>query len=226
MDWSAPPAVARRSQAERTARSDTAMLDAAVTLIVTRGIGGMTLKEVGQLAGYSRAMAGWRFGTKANLCAFVVRAVGEEWLAALRTAVRAQRGLAAIHAATDAHYRFVRDGATRIKAFYTLWFESTGPDSELKQVIANIHERRHRDVEAWIREAIAAGDLPNDLDVRAIAAQFCATIIGIVYQWLVNPAAGGAIEALHAGLKEQMTRALSPSAQGVHTAPVSIGVHA
>lgn len=199
------------------------MLDAAVTLIVTRGIGGMTLKEVGELAGYSRAMAGWRFGTKANLCAFVVRAVGEEWLDALRTAVRAQRGLAAIHAATDAHYRFVRDGATRIQAFYTLWFESTGPDPELKQVIANIHERRHRDVEAWIRDGIAAGEVPDDVDVRAVAAQFCATIIGIVYQWLVNPAAGDAIAALHAGLKEQMTRALARSAQGGRTAPQTTG---
>ena len=185
------------------------MVDAAVALIVKRGIPGMTLKEVGELAGYSRAMAGWRYGTKANLCAFVVRAVGEEWLRALNEAVQHENGLDAILAATDAHYRFVRDGADRTRTFYTLWFDSTGPDPELKQVIANVHERRQRDVETWIAQGIAAGNVRPDAEIKTIAAQFCATIIGIVYQWLVNPQAQREIKALHEGLKQQMSRALA-----------------
>ncbi len=200
---------ARRTHAERSALSDTRMVDAAVVLIVKHGIPGMTLKEVGELAGYSRAMAGWRYGTKANLCAFVVRAVGEEWLLTLNEAVREKNGLDAIHAATDAHYHFVRDGADRIRAFYSLWFDSTGPNEELKRVIANVHERRQRDVEAWIAQGIAAGTVRHEAEVQVIAAQFCATIIGIVYQWLVNPQAQGQIKALHEGLKQQMSRALA-----------------
>jgi AcrR family transcriptional regulator len=205
----------RRTQAERTALSETRMLDAAVNLIITRGIAGMTLKEVGELAGYSRAMAGWRYGSKAALCSMVVRAVGEDWLQAMAAAVHDKVGLAAIHAATDAHYRFVRDGADRIRAFYILWFDSIGPDPDLKQVIANIHERRRRDVEAWITQGITAGTINGQVDVRSIAAHFCAAIIGIVYQWLVTPDADTQIKALHEGLKQQMTRALVPTPIGV-----------
>ncbi len=210
----APPTPVRRTQAERTALSDARMLDAAVTLIVERGTGGTTLKDVGELAGYSRGLASARFGNKGTLFAFIVKAVGEEWLEALRAAVTGKVGLAAICAATDAHYRHVRAGTARIRAFYCLWFDSIGPDAELKQVIANVHERRQRDVEAWIRQGIEAGAVRADVDVTAVARQFCAAIIGIVYQWLVTPDAHRLIEDLHTGLKQQMTRALARDTTG------------
>ena len=200
----------RRSHAERTALSDARMLDAAVSLIVTRGAAGTTLKEVGELAGYSRGLASVRFGNKAALFAFIVRSVGEEWLATLREAVRDQVGLPAILSATDAHYCFVRDGAERIRAFYSLWFDSIGPDADFKLTIANVHERRQRDIEAWIRSGIAQGSVPSEVPVNAVAQQFCAAIIGIVYQWLVRPEATDHLQDLHIGLKQQMTLARMP----------------
>lgn len=208
MNLAARNLTVRRSHAERTALSDTRMLDAAVQLIVSRGAAGTTLKEVGELAGYSRGLASARFGNKAALLAFIVRAVGEEWLDALQVAVRDKVGLQAIHAATDAHYCFVRDGAERIRAFYSVWFDSIGPDPDLKQTIANVHERRQRDIESWVRSGIAAGEVSPDVPVAAIAQQFCAAIIGIVYQWLVRPEATDQLLELHEGLKQQMTRAL------------------
>jgi AcrR family transcriptional regulator len=208
MNLAAKSLPVRRTHAERTALSDARMLEAAVRLIVTRGTAGTTLKEVGELAGYSRGLASARFGTKAALLAFIVRAVGEEWREALREAVREKVGLQAIHAASDAHYCFVRDGAERIRAFYSLWFDSIGPDADLKQTIANVHERRQRDIESWIRSGIAAGQISGDVPVSAVAQQFCAAIIGIVYQWLVQPEATDQLLELHAGLKQQMTRAL------------------
>jgi len=206
------PERAPRTQAERTAISDARMLDAAVRLIVERGAEGTTLKEVGEAAGYSRGLAGYRFGSKANLFSFIVRSVGEEWLRELGQAVENKVGLDAILAATDAHYHFVLEAADRIRAFYILWFNSIGPNLEFKQVIANVHERRQTDVEAWIRRGVVAGKVREDVDVRAIADQFCATIIGIVYQWLVTPDARDSIERLHEGLKQQMISALGKPA--------------
>ncbi len=202
------PEDAPRTQAARTALSDARMLDAAVQLIVERGANDTTLKEVGELAGYSRGLAGYRFGSKANLFSFIVRSVGEEWLRELGQAVENKVGLDAILAATDAHYHFVLESANRTRAFYILWFNSIGPDLELKQVIEHVHERRQKDVEAWIQRGVAVGKVRNDVDVRGIADQFCAAIIGIVYQWLVAPDAQDSIEQLHAGLKRQMIGAL------------------
>lgn len=198
-----------RTQAQRTALSDARMLDAAVGLIVEKGADGTTLKEVGEFAGYSRGLAGYRFGSKANLFSYIVRSVGEEWLRELGQAVENKVGLEAIIAAADAHYHFVLEAADRIRAFYILWFISIGPDVEFKQVIAHVHERRQKDVEAWIESGVAAGKVRKDIDVRAIADQFCAAIIGIVYQWLVAPDAHESIKQLHDGLKQQMVSVLS-----------------
>jgi AcrR family transcriptional regulator len=198
------------TQPERSALSDARMADAAVALICERGAGATTLKDVGLRAGYSRGLASYRFGTKAGLWSFLIRMIGEEWLAELQQAVADTSGVDTIHAAVDAHCRFLLDSSERIRAFYILWFESVGPDPALREVITGAHQRRQRDVEAWIRGGIEAGTVGPDVDVPAVAEQFCAAIIGIVYTWLVSPLAHGEVRHLHAGLKQQMTTALSP----------------
>lgn len=183
-------------------------MDAAVALICERGTVATTLKDVGVLAGYSRGLAGYRFGTKAGLWSFLVRTIGEQWLAELELAVAETSGLDTLHAAVDAHCRFLLDSSRHIRAFYILWFDSVGPDAPLKEVIAKIHERRQRDVEGWISSGIEAETVRRHVNVRAIAEQFCAAIIGIVYQWLIAPLAHAQVRELHAGLKAQMTQAL------------------
>lgn len=186
------------------------MADAAVALICERGAAGTTLTDVGVRAGYSRGLASARFGSKAGLWAFLVRTIGEEWLGELRLAVAGTCGLETVHAAVDAHCRFLLESSERIRAFYILWFDSVGPDPELRAVIAGAHRRRQRDVEEWIVSGIDAGTVPDDVDVVAVAEQFCAAVIGIVYSWLVSPPAQVQVRQLHAGLKHQMTRTLGP----------------
>jgi AcrR family transcriptional regulator len=200
------------TQLERSALSDARMADAAVALICEHGAGATTLKDVGLRAGYSRGLASYRFGSKAGLWSFLVRRIGEEWLATLQQAVAGTSGVATIHAAVDAHCRFLLDSSERIRAFYILWFESVGPEPALRDVIAGVHERRQRDVEKWIRGGIEAGTVRPDVHVAAVAEQFCAAIIGIVYTWLASPLAHAEVRRLHTGLKEQMTAVLSPSA--------------
>jgi AcrR family transcriptional regulator len=201
-----------RTQEERSALSDARMAEAAVALICRRGTAATTLKDVGVLAGYSRGLAGYRFGSKAGLWSFLVRTIGEAWLAELEWAVAGTTGLATIRAAVDAHCRFLLESSDRIRAFYILWFDSVGPDAELKEVIAKIHERRRDDVESWIRSGVESGAIPPDVDVRTAAEQFCAAIIGIVYQWLASPLDHARVQQLHEGLKDQMTQALGPDA--------------
>lgn len=199
----------RRTQAERTALSDARMLDAAVALICERGSAGTTLKDVGERAGYSRGLASYRFGNKSGLFAFIIRSIGEKWLRELRRAVQDKVGLQAIEAATNAHHAFISAGTDHIRAFYILWFDSIGPDPELKNLVANIHERRRRDVAAWIKNGIAASVIDESVNVDATAEQFCAAIIGIVYQWLVTPDNEAHIYQLHEMLKVQTALSLN-----------------
>jgi AcrR family transcriptional regulator len=206
------------TQPERSALSDARMADAAVALLCERGAGATTLKDVGLRAGYSRGLASYRFGSKAGLWSFLIRTIGEEWLAELQQAVAGTSGVDTIHAAVDAHCRFLLDSSDRIRAFYILWFESVGPDPALRDVITRAHQRRQRDVEEWITGGIEAGTVRRGVDVPAVAEQFCAAIIGIVYTWLVSPLAHAEVRHMHAGLKQQMTATLSPN-----SAPEPVG---
>jgi AcrR family transcriptional regulator len=201
--------IARLTQEERSALSDARMADAAVRLICERGAAATTLKDVGLEAGYSRGLASYRFGSKAGLWVFLIRTIGEDWLAELRAAVDGTTGIDTIHAALDAHCHFLLESSDRVRAFYILWFDSVGPDEELRGVITGVHRRRRRDVEEWIRQGIEVGQIPADVDVGGIAASFAAGVIGIVYTWLVSPVARDEVRALHDGLKQRMTEALS-----------------
>ncbi len=190
----------RMSHAERTDRSDRLMLEAAIQLIVQRGTDKTTLKEVGEQAGYSRGLAGYRFGSKAGLFEFIVRAVGEQWLEDLKRVTAGNNGLAAIEAAIEEHCRFCIDASDAVRAFYILWFESIGVQSPVKDVIAGIHERRRRDLVQWVRTSSA----PTRASAEAIAGQFNATILGIAYQWLARPQDTDTVKALHRDLRDTM----------------------
>jgi AcrR family transcriptional regulator len=159
---------------------------------------------VGLRAGYSRGLAGQRFGSKDNLFAFVLKQVGDEWLAHLKEATTELSGADAIRHALDEHYRFCVEAPDRVRAFYTLWFESVNTRSELAEIIKNIHNRRHQDVIGWIESADSIAPYVKSA-ASAIAGQFCASVIGIVYYWLANPDDLATTRKLHENLKRSMT---------------------
>ncbi len=194
----------RLTQAERTEISDNRMLEAVVKLIVDRGPAATSLKEVGLKAGYSRGLAGQRFGSKDNLFAFVLRQVGDAWLSHLKAATEGKTGITAIHHALDEHYQFCVEAPDQVRTFYTLWFESVNAGSELAAIIKNIHNRRHQDVVRWIEsDSTIPGDIKQN--ANAVAGQFCASVTGIVYYWLANPEDLDETRRLHENLKKTMT---------------------
>jgi AcrR family transcriptional regulator len=199
----------RLTQVERKEISDAKMLEAAVDLIVERGAGQTTLKDVGERAGYSRGLAGYRFGNKAGLFDFVLRAVGDKWLAELTDVTEGKCGYPAIAAALDAHIKFCEDAPRHVEAFYRLWFEPLAPESQLKTVILGIHRRRRKDVIRWIEQGIEEGMLVSNTDVELIADHFTAAVSGIVYHWMSDPDNLKEMRALHSGLKQVMATMLA-----------------
>lgn len=197
----------RMTQAERTDLSDQKMFDATVSLIIEHGPAATNLKDVGMLAGYSRGLAGHRFGTKDNLFDFVLRRLGVIWLSQLKEATGKRVGLAAVEQALDQHYQFCVEAPDQVRTFYTLWFETVNADSELSKTIKGIHQRRFQDVMNWIlKDSTIADSVKREAD--SIAAQFSATVVGIVYYWLANPEKMNETKRLHEGLKRTMTKLL------------------
>ncbi len=177
----------RLTQAERIEISDRLMLETAIRLIVENGPDKTTLKDVGELAGFSRSLAGHRFGNKTGLFEFVIRSIGEIWLEELKQATESLSGYPAIAAAINAYYEMFQNNPDHMAALYTLWFSNVGEPSDIRAVIVRIHNRRRADVAKWVQQGIDEGSIDKHVDADAIAALFSTSIIGIVYQWLLNP---------------------------------------
>jgi AcrR family transcriptional regulator len=176
----------RMTQAERSARSDKRMFDAAVELINERGTQKTTLKEIGELAGYSRGLANYRFGSKDGLMLELFERFDSRWEEHLASYVKGRRGLAAMSQAATALRDFLKLESGYMRAMYLLWYECLGHESEMRRTLAQHHEVYRQDAQRWIEQGIDSGEVRPDVQPAQFAVQYCAFIFGIVYQWLVN----------------------------------------
>lgn len=176
----------RRTQAERTALSDQLMLEAAIKLINERGTQKTTLKEIGELAGYSRGLANYRFGSKDGLLQELFSRFDDRWKNHLETYVDGKSGAEAVLAAANALRDFLKLESEYMRAMYTLWYESLGHESEIRSNLAAHHDVYRKDATRWIEQGIREGHVDPTINPGQFSVQFCAFIFGVVYQWLVN----------------------------------------
>lgn len=172
-------------QAERSALSDKRMFDAAVQLINERGTAKTTLKDIGEVAGYSRGLASYRFGSKDGLWMELFDKFDELWKAHIGEYVRGKRGLEALQAAIEAQRDIFKAESSYLRAMYILWYESLGDESEIRASLARHHVIYRRDVQRWIDEALADGSVSSAVDSPHFATTYCSTMFGTIYQWVV-----------------------------------------
>ncbi len=101
MPPSGPPAAAsRRTQAERSAATQTRVLDAAIEVLLERGYSGLSTARVAERAGLSRGALLHQYPTKEALVVAAVGHVAQRWGRELRgAAATLPRGGARIHQA-------------------------------------------------------------------------------------------------------------------------------
>lgn len=192
----------RLTQAERTELSDRRMLEAAVRLIVARGISKTKLTDVGVQAGYSRGLAAMRFGTKAGLLSEVVRFTLSNWISRAQSTIGSKRGLAAVYAAIDAQDQWSRESSVEMRALYGVFFQSTDPGADYRANVARTLAAQRRELANWLREARDAGELPENTNPEREARQILCAMLGIVYQWMMDPSLDA--HAMHTALKEDL----------------------
>jgi len=181
------PVAVSRTQAERTAISDKAMIDAAIDLILERGTDKTTLQAIGERAGYSRGLATYRFGSKAGLFDEICKSISRHWLDYLNTGVGEQSGVEAMCTALDSFFQFVSDYPRDARVLQILYCGAASPGAEYRQTSVNIHGRQREDVAEWVRIGIAAGSIKRDVDPDSVAAQYIAYISGMTYLWVIDP---------------------------------------
>jgi AcrR family transcriptional regulator len=197
----------RRSQADRTEASDQKLSDAAVQLLLQKGVRGTTLAGLGEQAGYSRGLATHRFGSKAGLLKHVLHGASLRWMALLQSKVGDQVGADALCAAVDAHLELLRKSPDDVRVMYLLWFTSIDPASEYRANVARVHDAQRNDIRRWIELGQTQGSVASGIDAGRVAEQFCASMLGMACQWLVN--AKMPIYEMHDQLKLDIRRRLA-----------------
>ncbi|HUC38000.1 MAG TPA: TetR/AcrR family transcriptional regulator [Acidimicrobiales bacterium] len=176
------------TQAERSARSDRALIQAAIDLIAERGYERTTLAAIGEASGYSRGLVTQRFGSKEGLLWEVVERMLKRWGAhSLRPRVGATVGADALVLVVDAYTEAVASSPNGVRALYALLFEAMGPVPALRPKFEELHRHMRRDLAGWIRAGQAQGTVRPGVDAETEAALFLGTIRGVTLQWLLDP---------------------------------------
>jgi len=182
-----PVSSARPTQAERTALAERKMVDATIELLNTVGMAGTTLIAIGERAGYSRGLATHHFGSKAGLFRKVLRHITASWTEELERNLRGKEGLQALLAALDAHRDHMLHFPRHARAMNILWSASFDPASEFKPNVIEFHRLQRANAADWVKAGQASGEIRAEVDAVGFAEQFYASLLGINYQWLVNP---------------------------------------
>ncbi|MGH9274822.1 MAG: TetR/AcrR family transcriptional regulator, partial [Acidimicrobiales bacterium] len=185
----------RRTQAERSGKSDRALISAAVHLIADRGYQRTTLSAIGDAAGYSRGLVTQRFGSKEGLLWAVLDRLLDSWT--LRSAgprVGSRVGVDALQATVEAYLHVVETAPDSVRAYHALLREADGPVPEVRRRIAQVNRDERDGIAGWLRAGQAVGTVRHDVDPAAVAVTFLAVIRGTTTQWLLDPSvdiAGG-----------------------------------
>jgi len=177
----------RPTQAERTALAEEKMVNATIELLNSAGMAGATLIAIGERAGYSRGLASHHFGSKSGLFRKVLKHITSIWTEELERNLEGRSGLGAILAALDAHRDHMLDFPDHTRAMNILWSGSIDPASEFKPNVIEFHRLQREAAAAWIVAGQKSGEIRKDVDPGSFAEQFYASLIGLNYQWLVNP---------------------------------------
>ena len=163
------------------------MVDATIELLNTVGLAGTTLIAIGESAGYSRGLASHHFGSKSGLFRTVLRHITAVWTEELESNLEGKDGLQAILAALDAHRDHMLVFPDHARAMNILWSASFDPASEFKPNVIEFHRLQRATAAAWVVAGQEKKEIRADVHPRRFAEQFYASLLGLNFQWLVNP---------------------------------------
>lgn len=192
---------ARTGKTNRQLREEAVerMIEAAVTLVATKGAARLSLVEVGRLAGYSHTLPNYYFKSRHELlrCAYA-RSVG-----AFRRSTAARRDVPKPPEAADtavfdtvrAYLRGERTAPTAARAVNLIAAEAVASLPELLPAVRAQNEGMLFLLQGRLEAAAAAGRLRPGLASRAGAVLVLAALRGLMSQQLMAPESPDAAEA-------------------------------
>ena len=205
VDNRTPPRIERRTQAQRRARTESALLTAAAELVIESGVRSLTLARVGRQAGYSRGIVGHHFGSKQALVDALARVTQTGFVSGLG---ESPPGLERLLALIEGYVAALGEVRVMSRAFLLLWAEAA-TDPELATTFRARDEAFRADLRADVSAGITDGTVRGDADPRDVAVAVLAQLRGIGLQVMLDPGAVD-IHRLRHAIAGDWGRALSP----------------
>ena len=169
----------RPTQAERRARSRSALLEAAARGLSRYGYGHLRLEEVAREAGYTRGALYHQFRDKADLALAVIEWVNENWMREVGDpATRAPDPVSELLALARGHAVFCRRDIARV--VMALRVEFSGHEHPVGREIERIYEAGIERVARLIRAGRSDGSIPPGPPARTAALAFMGALEGAV----------------------------------------------
>ncbi|MFC4529183.1 TetR/AcrR family transcriptional regulator [Sphaerisporangium dianthi] len=174
-----PPAGRRSTQAERSALSRSALLEAAARGLSRHGYGNLVLEQVAREAGYTRGALYHQFKDKEALARAVIEWVDETWRAEVGGPADQQADpVAALLALARGHAVFCRRDIARV--VMALRTEFSGQDHPLGREIERVSDTGVRRVARLITAGREAGAIPPGPPAGTVALAFIGALEGAV----------------------------------------------
>ncbi|MDP6812194.1 MAG: TetR/AcrR family transcriptional regulator [Alphaproteobacteria bacterium] len=175
----------RRTQVERRAQGEKALLDAAAELFAAQGIVQTSLAQIGQRAGYSRGLVNHHFGTKDALIDRLARQCQEQFWKAFAE-IDVETGLEGILATIDTYLAQIVSPAPHGRAFLVMRAAAL-PEASMAPTIAEADERTREVFVSWIETGHRDGSISRRVKAEPFAAILLGLLHGLAAQLFVAP---------------------------------------
>jgi AcrR family transcriptional regulator len=175
----------RRTQAQRRAESEAALLDAAAELIAERGIERASLGSIGERAGSSRGLPTHHFGSKDALVARLVQRAQDRVRSAAYAALEQRQrsrgevsGLELVRITIDAYLELFEHPTAEAHALIVMW----GATFPTETVVEGMRDAQQVAYTGWadtIRQGQRDGSIRDDVDATTNAVVLFGLMRGV-----------------------------------------------
>jgi AcrR family transcriptional regulator len=171
----------RRTQAQRRARSRSALLESAARDLSRYGYGNLVLEHVAREAGYTRGALYHQFRDKEELALAVIQWVTENWMREVGDPARQEPDpVAELIALARGHAVFCRRDIARV--VMALRVEFSGQDHPVGREIARVSETGVRRVARLVTAGRRDGSIPSGPPARTVARAALGALEGAVIE--------------------------------------------
>ena len=200
--------VTRRTQAERRAKSQMRLLEAAAEILVEEGFAAATFDRISRRAGYSRGMVTERFGSKDEFVANVIQWVADQMDAHYPSEIEKDgSALGGVRAKINTTFWGLKGGAAQ--AYFVLL--SAALANRLPQT-AHFLEHHRLEKQEYVRLVKLAqenGQIDPALDARDLSSLLGCLMMGIAIQSQIDPELN--VESLQKTLNAAMKHLTGPN---------------